>query len=131
MIWFVTCGFAGTFVRGVKRRRGVLLGIQQLWTSDVFFYCETFLIVLFSVADGLAGEMYLVDNDVFVCAAWRRLHDRSKHARGCCWAEQRRSDGCFGRGKIVCDCCVADACVRAATLCWIAWVVVTWRLDIG
>ena len=58
--------------------------------------------------------MRRVADDVLACAAWRRLHDSAKHARCCCWFEQRRCDGRFGRGKIVFDCCAADACVKAA-----------------
>ena len=37
----VTCDFAESFVRGVERRRFVLLGIQFLWRGDVLaVFCE-------------------------------------------------------------------------------------------
>ena len=75
--------------------------------------------------------MFVVANDVCVCAAWRRLHDSAKHSSGCCWFEQRHSYGSFRLGKVACACCAADACVRTATVCLTDWVVVTWRLDIG
>ena len=77
------------------------------------------------------GGVYGADDCVCFRAGWRRHHDRSRHARGCCWFEQRRSHGSLRRGKITCACCAADACVRAATVCLTDWVVVTWRLDIG
>ena len=70
-------------------------------------------------------------DDVLVCAAGRRIFQFSKHARCCSWFEQRRCDGRFGMGKIVCDCCAADACERAATVCLIDFVVVTCVLEVG
>ena len=63
------------------------------------------------------GGVYGADDCVCFRAGWRRHHDRSQHARGCCWFEQRRCDGCFGISKTyVCDCCVTDVCEGAGLL---------------
>ena len=109
-------------MRGVERRRGVLLGRQFLEPGDASAVFSTLLRSVLRVA---TGDVCLVVYDVFACAAWRRLYDSAKHARCCCWFEQWCCDGCFGRGKIVFDCCVADACVRAATVWLIDFGVVT------
>jgi hypothetical protein len=74
--------------------------------------------------------MFCVADDVFVHADWRRLHDHSTHTRGCFWFEQRRCDGRFGQGKIVCVCCVAVGCVREATAFLIHLVVESWGYDV-
>ena len=123
----MTCDFAGSFVRGVERRRCVLLGEQLFRPGDVVALCG--FRGLLCVKD--RALIYDVADNVCVCTAWRRLRVSAKHARGCCWFEQRRSHGRFGLGKIACACCAADACVRAATVCLTDWVVVTWMLDIG
>ena len=127
----VTCDFAVSFVRGVERRRFVLLGIQLLRPGDVVavFFAVCYLTGVLCVKE--RALIFDVADIVCVCTAWRRLHDSAKHTRGCCWFEQRRSHGSFGLCKIACACCAADACVRAATVCLTDWVVVTWRLDIG
>ena len=78
-----------------------MLGIQLLRPGDVVavFFAVCYLTGVLCVKD--RALIYLVSDDLCVCAARRRLHDSAKHARGCCWFEQRRSHGRFGRGKIV------------------------------
>ena len=63
--------------------------------------------------------VFVLADVVCVCAAWRRLHGSAKHARGCCWFEQRRNHGCFRRRKII---SAADSCMRAGTVCLTDWV---------
>ena len=45
------------------------------------------------------GGVYGADDCFCFCAGRRWYQHQSLHARGCCWFEQRRCDGCFGRSK--------------------------------
>ena len=85
-----TCGFAVSLVRIVERRRGVLLGLQSIRPGDAFCCDLSLLCCLRGVTCCVGVEMCRVADDVLACAAWRRLHDQSRHARCCCWFEQRR-----------------------------------------
>ncbi len=111
----VTSGIAVAFLCGVERRRCVLLGKQLPRPGDAFCCDLSLLCALRGGTCCVGVEMRRVADDVLACSAWRRLHDSlyffAKHARCCCWFEQRRCHGCFGRCKIACDCCAADACV--------------------
>ena len=87
--------FAGALLCGVQQRRGVMLGKQQLRTSDAFRF-----LILMGLMIGWGGKARVgLTIVIFTRAGWRRLPDAEKHARVCCGIEQRRCDGCFGRGK--------------------------------
>ena len=87
--------FAGAFLCRVQQRRGVVLGIQRLRTSDAL---RCFLLMGLMIGGGGKASFGLTAF-CFTRAGWRRHHDAEIHARVCCGIEQRRCDGCFGRRK--------------------------------
>ena len=87
--------FAGAFLCGIQQRRGVVLGMERLRTSDAF-RCLLFMGLMIG---GVGEARVELTAFVFTRAGWRRHHDAEKHARVCCGIEQRRCDGCFGLCK--------------------------------
>jgi hypothetical protein len=88
--------FAVAFLCAFQQRRGVVLGMELLRTSDAAFRC----FLLMGLMLGWRGEArFRLTAVVYTRAGWRRHDDAEKHARVCCEIEQRRCDGCFGRGK--------------------------------
>ena len=77
---------------------------------------------------GIGGDMHCSADLVFFVTDWRRIQHLSLHACGCCWLKQRRCDDCFGLCKIVWDCCVDVACVRAADVYLIDCVAVIFEV---
>ena len=87
--------FAESFLCVVQQRRGVVLGVQLLRTSDALRR----LLLMGLLLGGGGKALFGLTAVVFTRAGWRRHHDQSIHARVCCGIEQRRCDGCFGLGK--------------------------------
>ena len=104
---FVTLWFAGTFLCAVKRRHGVMLGIQRLWPCDACgFGFEGGRCVIRG-----RGMFLWLTRCCVSCAAWRRQHDPAQHTRFCFWFGQRGCDDCLGLCKICCDCFGATCCI--------------------
>ena len=117
---FVTLWFAVSFLFAVKRRRGVMLGIQWRWQCDFCYF------IVDGDCCGIQVErMFLwLTRCCVSCAAWRRQHDPAQHGRFCFWFGQRGRDDCLGPGKICCDffgatCCIGSERVHLiALLLW-------------